>query len=205
MKPSLSLSLIESLLRSEGGHGGQQMSPELLNKALTKFTQFIPWKCRKKPNGTLFASYKPGTWCGNRHTQNDLAHAPRVNKDSHPLAHYTSKIRYKNKLLFQCLEGNFNNLCGQLQARSFPICSMYVLKITVLTNLFVISWQYFFAIWSCCICWGLRVGRAAGVIRGPVCSGMDSAEFKCKKSEFTISGNLFWIGQHLHVHVATHV
>ena len=108
-------------------------------------------------------------------------------------------------MLFQCLEGNFNNPCGQLQARSFPICSMYVLKITVLTNLFVISWQYFFAIWSCCICWGLRVGRAAGVIRGPVCSGMDSAEFKYKKSEFTISGNLFWIGQHLHVHVPTHV
>ena len=38
----------------------------------------------------------------------------------------------------------------------------------------MISWQYFFAIWSCCICWGSRVGRTAGVIRGPVCSGTDS-------------------------------
>ena len=32
MKPSLSFSLIESSSLSEEGHGGQQMSPELLNK-----------------------------------------------------------------------------------------------------------------------------------------------------------------------------
>ena len=41
MKPLLSLSSIESSSRSEEGHGGQQMSPELLNEVLsTKFTQF---------------------------------------------------------------------------------------------------------------------------------------------------------------------
>jgi hypothetical protein len=42
MKRSLSLSSIESSSRSEEGSGGQQMSPELLNKAfLTKSTQYI--------------------------------------------------------------------------------------------------------------------------------------------------------------------
>ena len=43
MKPSLSLSSIESSSRSEEGHGGQQMSPELLNEAFSaKSIPFIP-------------------------------------------------------------------------------------------------------------------------------------------------------------------
>ena len=47
---------IESSSRSKEGHGGQQMSPELLNETFSmKSTQFRPWKCRKKPNDTLFA------------------------------------------------------------------------------------------------------------------------------------------------------
>ena len=41
-KPSLSLLSIESSSTSEEGRGGQQVSPELLNKAfLTKATQCI--------------------------------------------------------------------------------------------------------------------------------------------------------------------
>ena len=41
-KPSMSLLSIESSSRSEEGRGGQQMSPELLNKAFSmKATQCI--------------------------------------------------------------------------------------------------------------------------------------------------------------------
>ena len=44
-EPLLSLLSIESLSRSEEGKGGQQMSPELLNKAFsTKATQCISLK-----------------------------------------------------------------------------------------------------------------------------------------------------------------
>jgi hypothetical protein len=42
MKRLLSLSLIESSSRSKEGSGGQQLSPELLNKAFsTKSTQIV--------------------------------------------------------------------------------------------------------------------------------------------------------------------
>jgi hypothetical protein len=42
MKQSLSLSSVETSLRSEEGSDGQEMSPELLNKAFTtKSTQYM--------------------------------------------------------------------------------------------------------------------------------------------------------------------
>ena len=60
MKRLLSLSSSESSTRSEG-HGGQKMSPELLNKAFsTKSTQCIYCVYDEKPNGTLFSMYKTG-------------------------------------------------------------------------------------------------------------------------------------------------
>ena len=63
MKRLLSLSLSESSTRSdlEEGHGGQKMSPKLLNKAFsTKSTQYIHCTYDEKPNGTLFSTYKTG-------------------------------------------------------------------------------------------------------------------------------------------------
>ena len=61
MKRLLSLSLIESSIRSEEGSSGQQMSPELFNKAFSmKSTQFRSCNYHEKPNGTLFSTYKTG-------------------------------------------------------------------------------------------------------------------------------------------------
>ena len=61
MKRLLSPSSIESSTRSEEGSGGQQMSPELLNKAFsTKSTQCIQFKRHKEPYNTAFDTYKPG-------------------------------------------------------------------------------------------------------------------------------------------------
>ena len=61
MKRLLSLSSSESSTRSEEGRGDQKMSPELLNKAFSmKSTQCIYCIYDKKPNGTLFSTYKTG-------------------------------------------------------------------------------------------------------------------------------------------------